>query len=173
MIDIELFIRGTSQHPEASAPLAPEAKVSVKTAVASRNLPAIPANTESVKTPATVFLGAQPTRTLSPELTRHANPRTARETPTVVQSHGRVTDFQLEVLDTEYTRRSLTYLIGKILEVKEVKEFADGTRYGVELHPGNRIWLPQAVVRISRKPNIRQGGSTKKADAWNDPMSWR
>jgi len=171
MIDIELFIRGVSQNPEAAAPAASESKVPVKTAVASRNLPAIPAKTESVNTPATV--SAQPTRTLSPELTRHTNPRPIRETPTVVQSNSRVTDFQLEVLDTDYTRRSLTYLIGKILEVKEVKEFADGTRYGVELHPGNRVWLPQAVVRISRKPNIRQGGPTKKADAWNDPMSWR
>ncbi|WP_287129133.1 hypothetical protein [Candidatus Cyanaurora vandensis] len=66
------------------------------------------------------------------------------------------TPWQVEVLDTPYTRCSLPNLIGKTFTVLDVQDFATGKRYRVALGNGNPLWLPREVVKVTLSPRYRE-----------------
>jgi len=110
-------------------------------------------------------------------------PRTEK-TSTVAPEPSPMTPWQVEVMDTAYTRCSLPALIGKVFPVLAIQETSTGNRYRIALSTGNTVWLPREVVKVSMASRYKTLGQTANTETgatsahqvnanWNDAGSWR
>lgn len=101
-----------------------------------------------------------------------------------VPEHFPTTPWQVEVMDTAYTRSSIPALIGKVFPVLAIQETSTGNRYRIALNLGNTLWLPREVVKVSMAPRYKTLGQTSNTETaatsahqvnanWNDASSWR
>jgi hypothetical protein len=98
-------------------------------------------------------------------ITRTESSRDLKENPSKAPKSTK-SGLHVEILMTGHNRRSLSAIIGRVFEVLDVSRTVKDTRYLIELHPGNRIWLPSESVR----PFHIQ---TNDIQAWNDTTTWR